>query len=147
MLPIGVVAERTGVAVSALRFYEDQGLIGADRAPSGHRRFHRSTIRRVSFIRICQRLGYSLEQITEHLASLPEGRTPSDEDWEQLAARFGHDLDRRISELQLLREKLDGCIGCGCLSLQRCALYNPEDVAGALGDGPRYLLGDSATDT
>ncbi len=142
-LSIGAVADRTGVAVSAVRFYEDAGLVTAERAASGHRRFHRSTIRRVSFIRICQRLGYSLDEIREQLARLPEKRTPTESDWQALAAGFRTDIDRRIAELGQLRDKLDGCIGCGCLSLQKCALYNPDDVAQGLGNGPRYLLGDS----
>lgn len=146
LLPIGVVAERTGLAVSAIRFYEEQGLITADRAPSGHRRFARSTIRRISFILACQRLGYALAEIGAHLASLPDGRTPTDADWERLAARFRADLDARITGLLDLRDRLDGCIGCGCLSLDRCAIYNPGDAAAGLGAGPRYLLGDSFDD-
>lgn len=146
LLPIGVVAERTGLAVSAVRFYEQQGLISAERAPSGHRRFPRSTIRRVSFVLACQRLGYALSEIAAHLDSLPDGRTPTDADWEELAARFRVDLDERIAGLVELRDRLDGCIGCGCLSLERCAIYNPADAAAGLGAGPRYLLGDSADD-
>lgn len=146
LLPIGVVAERTGLAVSAVRFYEQQGLISAVRAASGHRRFARSTIRRVSFILACQRLGYSLAEIATQLADLPDARTPTDEDWEHLAARFRADLDDRIQGLIELRDRLDGCIGCGCLSLDRCAIYNPSDAAAELGAGPRYLLGDSSED-
>ena len=146
LLPIGVVAERTGLAVSAVRFYEQEGLIAATRAPSGHRRFLRSTIRRVSFILACQRLGYSLAEIGVVLARLPDGRTPTDADWERLAAGFRRDLDRRIEGLVELRDRLDGCIGCGCLSLDHCAIYNPDDGAARLGTGPRYLLGDSADD-
>jgi MerR family redox-sensitive transcriptional activator SoxR len=142
-MAIGAVAERTGVAVSALRFYEEQGLIASTRDQSGHRRFERATIRRVSFIRICQQLGYSLDDIRRQLDSLPDGRTPTESDWQELAARFADDIDRRIDGLRQLRDKLDGCIGCGCLSLQRCALYNPDDVAVRLGAGPRYLLGDT----
>lgn len=141
-LTIGQVAERTGLAVSAVRFYADEGLIPSERNPSGHRRFRRSTIRRVSFILICQRLGYSLSDIAEQLESLPHGRTPTEADWEDLSNRFAADLDNRIAEMQRLREKLTWCIGCGCLSLQRCAIYNPADSAGDLGHGPRYLLGD-----
>lgn len=141
-----MVAERTGLAVSAVRFYEQQGLIVAERAPSGHRRFPRSTIRRVSFVLACQRLGYSLGEIGDQLASLPDRRTPTDADWERLAARFRHDLDQRIAGLVDLRDRLDGCIGCGCLSLERCAIYNPADAAATLGAGPRYLLGDSSAD-
>jgi len=142
-LPIGVVAERTGLATSAIRFYEEQGLVTSERASSGHRRFERSTIRRLSFIRICQSLGYSLDEIRAQLDRLPDRRTPTDADWEDLASSFGDELDQRIAALQQLRDKLSGCIGCGCLSLQRCRLYNPDDAASQLGNGPRYLLGDS----
>jgi len=146
MVPIGEVASRTGLAVSAVRFYEKIGLISAERAPSGHRRFPRSTMRRVSFILICQNLGYSLQEISEHLDGLPEGRTPTDEDWEAMATAFRADVDDRIDRLTTLRDRLDGCIGCGCLSLQRCAIYNPDDAAATLGDGPRFLLGDNSED-
>ncbi len=146
LLPIGEVAKRTGLAVSAVRFYEEQGLVHAERASSGHRRFTRSTIRRLSFIRICQQLGYPLAKIAAHLDSLPEGRTPTDADWQSFATQFAVDIEHRISELTTLRERLDGCIGCGCLSLRACALYNPGDTAARFGDGPRYLLGDSASD-
>lgn len=142
-----MVAERTGLAVSALRFYEQQGLITAVRAASsGHRRFPRSTIRRVSFILACQRLGYSLAEIAGQLDGLPDARTPTDADWERLASRFRHDLEARIAGLIELRDRLDGCIGCGCLSLDRCAIYNPADAAAGLGHGPRYLLGNSFSD-
>lgn len=143
LLPIGVVAQRTGLAASAIRFYEAEGLIAAERASSGHRRFRRSTIRRLSFIRVCQRLGYSLDEIRNQLDQLPAGRTPTERDWNKMATGFAVDIDQRISDLVMLREKLQGCIGCGCLSLERCAMYNPDDGAAALGDGPRYLLGDS----
>lgn len=142
-LSIGAVAERTGLAVSAIRFYESVGLVSSERASSGHRRFRRSTMRRLSFVRICQRLGYSLEDIKEHLAALPDERTPTERDWNRMATGFAVEIDRRIDELALLREKLDGCIGCGCLSLENCAIYNTDDKAAALGDGPRYLLGDT----
>jgi MerR family redox-sensitive transcriptional activator SoxR len=146
LLSIGAIASRTGLAVSAVRFYEKNGLITAERSPAGHRRFARSTVRRVSFILVCQRLGYSLAEIADHLAGLPDGRTPTDADWEDLATRFRVDVDRRIEQLTELRDRLDGCIGCGCLSLERCAIYNPDDAAASLGDGPRYLLGNSASD-
>jgi len=142
-LSIGAVAERTGLAVSAVRYYEDEGLIDATRATSGHRRFRRSVIRRLSFIRTCQRLGYTLDEIRAHLSSLPAGRTPNERDWQRLATSFERDLATRISELQALQEKLAGCIGCGCLSLERCALWNPGDVAADFGSGPRWLMGDS----
>jgi len=146
LLSIGAVAERTGLAVSAVRFYEQQGLIAAERSPAGHRRFPRSTIRRASFVLACQRLGYSLGEIGEWLAGLPAGRTPTDADWEHLAAGFRAELDARIQGLIDLRDRLDGCIGCGCLSLERCALYNPGDAASGLGSGPRYLLGNTSDD-
>ncbi len=142
LLAIGAVAERTGLAVSAIRFYEEVGLVNSTRADSGHRRFHRSTIRRLSFIRICQQLGYSLDDIREQLDVLPDKRTPNESDWNRLSSGFVLDLDQRIAGLQLLREKLDGCIGCGCLSLAKCELYNAGDSAATLGAGPRYLLGD-----
>jgi len=144
-LTIGAVAERTGLAVSAVRYYEDEGLISATRSASGHRRFTRSVIRRVSFIRTCQRLGYTLDEIRGHLESLPSGRTPTERDWQRLAKSFERDLDVRIRELELLRDRLSGCIGCGCLSLRRCAIWNPDDVAADLGAGPRWLLGDAPT--
>lgn len=143
LLSIGAVAKRTGLAVSAIRFYADEGLITATRNQAGHRRFPRSSLRRVSFIRTCQQLGYSLEVIRAKLELLPDARTPNEQDWERLATDFARDLDSRIERLQLLREKLAGCIGCGCLSLQRCALWNADDVAASFGAGPRWLLGDA----
>ena len=143
MLSIGAVAERTGLAVSAIRFYEEQGLVEAERAESGHRRFRGATIRRLSFIRICQQLGYSLGEIRTQLDALPQGRTPNEGDWERLASGFAVEIEERIAGLAQLREKLDGCIGCGCLSLQKCELFNANDVASRLGAGPRYLLGDT----
>ncbi len=146
LLTIGAVAERTGLAVSAVRFYEEQGLVEAQRSSAGHRRFARSTIRRISFIRICQQLGYSLSEIDAQLEVLPSKRTPTEADWRKLAENFRVDIDRRIAGLSDLKEKLDGCIGCGCLSLQRCQLYNSEDGASALGTGPRYLMGNSFRD-
>jgi MerR family redox-sensitive transcriptional activator SoxR len=145
-LAIGQVAERTGLATSAIRFYEEQGLVHSERNAAGHRRFRRSAIRRLSFILIAQKLGYRLDDIKEQLDSLPQDSAPSDTQWEELARRFGVELDERISGLQILRDKLDGCIGCGCLSLDRCALYNADDKAAERGSGPRFLLGDSADD-
>lgn len=145
-LSIGAVAERTGLAVSAIRFYESIGLVSSERASSGHRRFRRSAMRRLSFVRICQRLGYSLEDIKAQLESLPNERTPTERDWNRMATGFADEIDQRIADLTLLRNKLDGCIGCGCLSLDSCAIYNVDDEAASLGDGPRYLLGDTPDD-
>jgi MerR family redox-sensitive transcriptional activator SoxR len=141
-LSIGDVARRTGVSVTALRFYESKGLISAGRAGSGHRRYPRETIRRVSFILAAQRVGLSLRDIRLALAGLPADRAPTVEDWSRLSASWRPALDERIKALQLLRDQLDSCIGCGCLSLTACALQNPEDRAAATGPGPRYLLGD-----
>ncbi|SHJ23137.1 transcriptional regulator, MerR family [Shimia gijangensis] len=141
-LTIGYVSERTGLAPSAIRFYEDEGLVFPGRNAGGQRRFDRSDIRRLSFVMISQGLGFSLPEIREALKSLPEGRTPTKRDWERISARFRRKLDQRISQMQILRDKLDGCIGCGCLSLQTCKLYNADDRARRKGQGPRYLMGD-----
>jgi MerR family redox-sensitive transcriptional activator SoxR len=141
-LAIGEIARRTGLAVSAIRYYEDEGLIAPFRNSGGHRRYDRSDIRKLSFILIAQQLGFPLKRIREALAALPEGRPPSKADWTRLSQEFRADIDARIATLAGLREKLDGCIGCGCLSLDRCALYNADDRAAARGRGPRYLLGD-----
>ncbi len=143
-LPIGILARRTGLNISALRFYEERGLIVSRRDRAGRRQFRRSDIRRLSFIMILQRFGFTLSRIGEVLARLPDKRTPNEADWGRIADDLRDDLDRQIATLQKLRDDLDGCIGCGCLSLKRCALYNPEDRAGRLGQGPRYLLGNSA---
>lgn len=142
LLTIGEVQERTGVASSALRFYESEGLIFSERSPGGQRRFARETLRRVAFIRVAQRVGLSLEDIRSALSLLPEGRTPNKGDWAKLSRAWRPRLEEQIAVLEALRDQLDSCIGCGCLSLKRCALYNPEDRAAALGTGPRFLLGD-----
>lgn len=139
---IGEVAERAGVATSALRFYEEHGLIRSERNESGHRRYHPDVLRRVSFIRIAQRVGLSLAEVSEALASLPDGRTPTSKDWAKLARTWQPRLDDQIAVLTRLRNELDGCIGCGCLSLSSCGLWNPDDAAATLGTGPRYLLSD-----
>ncbi|MGJ8559327.1 MAG: redox-sensitive transcriptional activator SoxR [Litorimonas sp.] len=139
---IGAVAARTGVAVSAIRFYEEAGLITADRNSGGQRVFEASDIRRVSFIIIAQQLGFSLKQIKHQFDALPARRTPTLKDWEKIGHNFGRDIDARIAALTNLRERLTGCIGCGCLSLRTCKLYNPDDVAARKGAGPRYLMGD-----
>ena len=141
-IAIGELARRSGVAASALRFYEEQGLIASQRSASGRRHYARADLRRVAFIGAAQNVGLSLSEIQAALASLPEGRTPTVADWARLSRSWRPLLDARIAALTRLRDQLDACIGCGCLSLKTCALYNPEDAAAALGSGPRYLLGD-----
>jgi MerR family redox-sensitive transcriptional activator SoxR len=141
-LSIGEVAARTGVATSALRFYEEHGLISSGRAASGHRQYRPDVIRRVSFVRVAQRVGLSLGEIRQALDELPRSRTPSRRDWARLAAAWQPLLDERVALLTRLRDQLDSCIGCGCLSLDACGLYNLNDAASALGTGPRYLLSD-----
>ena len=137
---IGKVADRTGVAVSAIRFYEEAGLITAGRNRGGQRVFAAADIRRISFIIIAQKLGFSLKQIKAQLDSLPDKRTPTMKDWAKISRNFSVDIDERIAALTRLREKLTGCIGCGCLSLQNCSLYNEDDIAGTQGAGPRFLI-------
>lgn len=141
-LAIGQVADRTGVATSALRYYEREGLIHSSRTAGDQRRYHREVLRRVAFVRIAQRVGLTLDEIRAALASLPEGRTPTKADWTRLSHSWRPQLDAQIAVLQRLRDELTSCIGCGCLSLKACALYNPEDAAATYGAGPRYLLGD-----
>jgi len=143
-LSIGEVARRTGLATSAIRFYEARGLVHALRSDSGQRRFRRDVLRRIAFIRVAQRVGLSLEEIAEALAGLPSERAPSRRDWARLSAGWRARLDERIGLLEGLRDGLTSCIGCGCLSLSTCRLYNPEDRAASLGSGPRFLLGDSS---
>ncbi|MGH8991334.1 MAG: redox-sensitive transcriptional activator SoxR [Acidimicrobiia bacterium] len=141
-LTIGAMSERTGVAPSALRFYEAEGLIPATRSDGGQRRYTRETIRRVSFIRVAQQVGLSLEEIRAALTSLPENRTPTKRDWERLSRAWKPRIDARIAILERLRDRLTGCIGCGCLSLKICRLLNPGDEMAERGPGPRYILGD-----
>ncbi len=141
-LTIGEVADRAGVAHSALRFYEREGLIESTRSEGGQRRYHRDVLRRIAFIRAAQRVGLGLEEINEALASLPRARTPTAADWGRLSRSWRSRLDARIAELERLRDRLDSCIGCGCLSLRACQLSNPNDGAAALGPGPRWLLGE-----
>jgi MerR family transcriptional regulator, redox-sensitive transcriptional activator SoxR len=141
-LTISEVAKRSGVAASALRFYEERGLIVSQRAGSGHRRYDRSVLRRIAFIVFAQRVGLTLEEIGEELAKLPPGRVPTRRDWSRLSRRWSARIDQRIAELQRLRAGLTECIGCGCLSLDRCKLSNPDDRAARLGPGPRYWIGD-----
>ncbi|HKX66113.1 MAG TPA: redox-sensitive transcriptional activator SoxR [Intrasporangium sp.] len=138
-LTIGQVADRTGVATSALRYWEALGLVSSVRTSGNQRRYERPMIRRVSFIRAAQRVGLSLEEIKEALATLPDSRTPTARDWERLSAAWRMRLDDQIRRIELLRDRLDGCIGCGCLSLTTCALNNPQDELAALGPGPHRL--------
>lgn len=140
MLTIGEVAERANVAASALRFYEREGLISAVRSEGGQRRYQREVLRRVAFVRAAQRVGLSLEEVKAALATLPDRRTPTAADWARLSRQWRPLLDRRIAELQRVRDGLDTCIGCGCLSLSVCHLLNPDDVAAAEGPGARWLL-------
>ena len=142
-LSIGEVSDRTGVASSALRYYEAQGLITASRSEGGQRRYPREVLRRVGFIKIAQGIGLELDQILSCLASLPNSRTPTKADWERLSRGWKQLLNERIATLERLRDQLGECIGCGCLSLRSCALYNPDDSAARYGPGARYLLGDT----
>lgn len=146
-LTIGETARRSGVAASALRFYEARGLISSRRVGGNHRRYHRATLRRIAIIRVAQTLGLSLAEIASAFESLPDRRNPTRRDWERLSTRWGRQLERRIADLQNLRDRLGGCIGCGCLSLTHCSLYNAGDGAARLGAGPRYLLGDEPPQT
>lgn len=146
LLAIGEIAQRAGVATSALRFYESRGLIRSVRTTGNQRRYQRATLRRVALIRVAQGLGLSLHEVAEAVASLPDDRIATREDWARLSSSWRDRLDERIASLSRLRRDLTGCIGCGCLSLQRCALYNPADRVSARGSGPRYLLGDATPD-
>ena len=142
IVSIGTLAQRTGVAVSAIRFYEDKGLIVSQRTAGNQRRFLRSDIRRLSFIMIAQRMGLSLPDIETAIAQLPAGRTPTVTDWQRVSRSLRGEIDARIKLLTRARAKLDECIGCGCMSLHRCLLTNREDRAGAAGPGPRFVLDD-----
>jgi MerR family transcriptional regulator, redox-sensitive transcriptional activator SoxR len=142
LLTIGEVARRSGVASSALRFYEDRGLISSERAGSGHRRYPCPVLRRIAFIVFAQKVGLTLEEIGGELAKLPPDRAPTKRDWSRLSSTWTTRIDERIAELQRLRGSLTECIGCGCLSLDRCKLANPSDRAAERGPGPRYWLGD-----
>ncbi len=142
LVTISEVARRSGVAASALRFYEERGLIRSERAGSGHRRFPRAVLRRIAFIVFAQRVGLTLDEIATELAKLPPDRAPTGRDWSRLSARWTARIDERIAELQRLKAGLTSCIGCGCLSLDRCSLSNPNDRAARLGPGARYWIGD-----
>ena len=138
-LTIGHLAERAGVATSAIRFYESKGLISSVRTTGNQRRYEQSTLRRLAFIRTAQRIGLSLEEIGEALATLPDGRTPTKSDWHRLSKAWRPRLDEQIERIERLRDRLDGCIGCGCLSLKTCALTNPGDEMAERGPGPVLL--------
>ena len=142
LLTISDVSGRSGVAASALRFYEEKGLIRSQRAGSGHRRYPRAVLRRVAFIVFAQRIGMTLDEIAEELAKLPEGRVPEGSDWAKISRSWTGRIDERIALLTRLRASLSECIGCGCLSLDRCQLANPGDRAAGLGPGPRYWMSD-----
>ena len=145
LLTIGEVARRSGVAASALRFYEDRGLITSERAGSGHRRYPRAVLRRIAFIVFAQRVGLGLGEIAQELAKLPSDTTPTGRDWARLSSLWRARIEERIEELQRLRSSLTECIGCGCLSLDRCRFANPGDRAARRGAGPRYWMGDKRT--
>ena len=140
LIPIGVLARRTGLAVSAIRYYEERGLVQSVRTGGNQRRFLRADIRRLSFVLIAQRLGLGLTEIERELAALPQGRTPTVMDWQRISRSLRKEIDTRIQLLTRTRNKLEECIGCGCLSLDRCQLYNKEDRAAAAGPGPRFVL-------
>ena len=142
LMPITEVARRSGVASSALRFYESRGLIASQRTGSGHRRYPRAVLRRIAFIVFAQKIGLTLEEIGAELAKLPPDRAPTRTDWARLSAGWSSRIDERIAELERLKAGLTECIGCGCLSLDRCRLATPGDRAAGLGPGPRYWIGD-----
>jgi MerR family redox-sensitive transcriptional activator SoxR len=146
LLPIGEVAARSGVTTSALRFYESIGLVRSERSGGGHRLYRRNVLRRVAFIRVAQRVGLTLDEIRDALALLPPDRAPNAREWGRISRTWRSRLDERIETLERLRDDLTGCIGCGCLSLTQCSLYNKRDEAAELGTGPRYLLGDDPED-
>jgi MerR family redox-sensitive transcriptional activator SoxR len=139
-LTIGDLARRTGLSVSAIRFYEEKGLVAPHRTRGNQRRYLRSDIRRLSFALIAQRLGFPLDHIAAEMAKLPDGRAPTQADWQRISGGFRQVLDARIATLERMRDHLDGCIGCGCLSLEKCKLANPEDRLGQEGPGPRFVL-------
>jgi len=142
-LSIGELSRRSGLAPSALRYYEDAGLVAAERDLAGRRRYRRTVLRRLAFVRAAQQVGLTLEEIRTALDGLPRARTPTRADWARLSRQWRPRIEARIAELVALRDRLDACIGCGCLSLATCRLSNPDDAAATRGPGPRYLLGDT----
>lgn len=145
-LTVGELADRAGVATSAVRFWEAEGLITAGRTSGNQRRYDRATLRRVALIRAAQEAGLTLKEVAAALDSLPHDRTPAKADWERLSSAWRGRIEQRITELELLRDQLTSCIGCGCLSLQSCGIFNPDDRASTLGSGARYLSGNSSAD-
>ena len=143
LLTISEVARRSGVAASALRFYEERGLISSERAGSGHRRYRRSMLRRIAFVVFAQKIGLSLDEIGAELGKLPADRVPTGRDWSRLSRQWAARIEERLAELERLKDGLTECIGCGCLSLERCKLANPADRAGRRGPGPRYWMGEA----
>lgn len=141
-LTIGELSDRSGVAPSALRYYEAQGLLHSTRSDGGQRRYARDALRRVGFVRVAQQVGLSLDEIRDALSSLPDGRTPTERDWQRLSASWQPRIDQQIRMLERLRDRLTACIGCGCLSLKVCRIVNHDDVAASRGPGPRYVLDD-----
>ena len=140
-LSIGDLSRRTGLAVSAIRFYETHGIVHPLRNAGGHRRYGRHDLRRLSFVMAAQKLGFALDEIAGHMAHLPTHKAPTKADWSRISRQFRNKIDARIAALEALRDTLDGCIGCGCLSLKACALYNPQDTLAKEGPGPRKLMG------
>lgn len=140
VLTISEVSRRSGVASSALRYYEERGLITAERAGSGHRRYPRAVLRRIAFIVFAQRIGFSLDEISTELAKLPTDRIPTNKDWSRLSSKWMKRIDERMAELQRVKDSLNTCIGCGCLSFDQCSLANPEDRVGRKSSGPHYWL-------
>ncbi|SDQ24624.1 transcriptional regulator, MerR family [Pseudovibrio sp. Tun.PSC04-5.I4] len=147
LLSIGELAERTGISTSAIRFYEEKELVMPARNNGGQRRFMRADIRRISFILVAQEFGFTIAEIGVQLKRLPEGRAPNKADWTKLSTHFKIHLDARIAKMNALRERLEGCMGCGCLSLNKCQLYNAGDAAASYGRGPRYVMGDDPIQT
>jgi MerR family redox-sensitive transcriptional activator SoxR len=145
LMTISEVAKRSGVAASALRFYEEKGLVRSERTGTGHRRFPRAVLRRIAFIVFAQKVGLSLEEIAHELAKLPQDRAPTGREWARLSSAWTARIDERLAELERMRSSLTQCIGCGCLSLERCWLSNPGDRAARLGAGPRFWMGDRPT--
>lgn len=144
LISIGQMADRVGISVSAIRFYESKGLISSLRSSGGQRRFLRADVRRLSFVLITQKLGFTIQEIAAYLSRLPKGRNPTQKDWSKISRELRHVLDERIETMTLMRDRLDGCIGCGCLSLKKCTIYNPDDRVGEEGTGPRHVMPSGA---